>query len=561
MPEQFTPNLSDAIKEAETAPWAAKSKELTRSLDDARTYLYMRHSFFGRLVMKMKCVFTESVDTAAVRADAVTYLNPNFWLNLDAAERSFLLAHELCHLAYMHFHRIGKKNPILWNEAGDYMINSMLMEAGMKMPTRPDLKGLYDVKYKEMADEQIYAILWKEHKENLKKAMEQLQQQGGGGCPDCGQQLPQPGQGPQGQNGQPQPGPGNQPGQGQPQSQGGNPPGPNDCGTCGQRIDPKQQQQGQGSGSQQPGKGFGKSTGDCDFGATPKLEKDQGKEGSGQKVLSPAQWKAILVQAAQATTSSQRGDIPGNMKRWIDALKDPQIDWLSYLRRLTSQAIRRGSSYRRPSRRSGALAMADGIPEGVMPIMPGQKTAYPPVVIAIDSSGSRGNKEIMNDLAETFGVLKLYPGVPIRAIVCDAEIQSDQVVRKVTEINIKGGGGTRSEPVFELLERDKGAKKPQCLIYFTDMFITFPERKPNYPVFWVHMGNGESPVQPPFGIVINRPIDLENYGLDASTVNYVAERQKQHNQMRQLQAVERAAEGEAAVEAPADPIVATTRRM
>src|SRR5690606_15779187 len=179
--DRFTPDLRTAREAQENAPWASRRKELDRRVTDARTFLLMRHHFFGRLVMRMKYVWTEEIPTMAVTADMVIYMNPDFTERLNVGELAFLVAHEVSHVCYLHFERIGNRNPTLWNHAGDYMINAMLVKAGLPMPVLDDrwndhpnidqmrevakkaghnCMGLLDKKYADMSDVQIYELLW-----------------------------------------------------------------------------------------------------------------------------------------------------------------------------------------------------------------------------------------------------------------------------------------------------------------------------------------------------------------------------------------------------------------
>jgi hypothetical protein len=143
----------------EQAEWAHRVPEFLELLSDARTLLLMKHHFFGRLAMRMRFEITEQVETAAVRADAVCFFNPHFLEKLDISERAFVIAHELCHLMYGHFDRVSTKVWPLWNAAGDLQINAALARAGLKPPTRPGLEPLYDERFEDWSDEQIYWYL------------------------------------------------------------------------------------------------------------------------------------------------------------------------------------------------------------------------------------------------------------------------------------------------------------------------------------------------------------------------------------------------------------------
>src|SRR5690606_6167509 len=98
---------------------------------------------------------------------------------LNLGELAFLIAHEFCHIGYLHFDRIGNRDPDLWHCAGDYMINAMLVKAGLPMPVlderwkdHPDYDrmvenarkaghnyiGLLDKRINDMSDVLLYDV-------------------------------------------------------------------------------------------------------------------------------------------------------------------------------------------------------------------------------------------------------------------------------------------------------------------------------------------------------------------------------------------------------------------
>jgi predicted metal-dependent peptidase len=54
-----------------------------------------------------------------------------------------------------------------------------------------------------------------------------------------------------------------------------------------------------------------------------------------------------------------------------------------------------------------------------------------------------------------------------------------------------GGGGTRFQPVFDWIERERS--RPDLLVYFTDAEGEFPPGAPGYPVIWLVKGGGRVP--------------------------------------------------------------------
>jgi hypothetical protein len=271
-------------------------------------------------------------------------------------------------------------------------------------------------------------------------------------------------------------------------------------------VDPNQLQpdQGQGGGQSQGGGGGGQDDEEGDEqqgqGQGEEDEQDQ-KEGqgsgpSGAQNLAKAlgsnqqyhkqdnsQWHQISKvqqEAAQATLPDkleqwmkQRGTEPSGLKRLIEEIrkttKEKWYDRLKYLvgNRLTTNKYR--YSIKRPSRRLG-------IPNaGRIHIRKGILAA------AIDTSGSVSQTELEIYLSKLHQMARAYE-MPFEVIICDADIHVTKMIKNkkdVDTLDLRGGGGTSSKPVFEYLE----GKRVDLLVYLTDLEIDFPE-EPRYKVIW-----------------------------------------------------------------------------
>jgi predicted metal-dependent peptidase len=143
--------------------------EHIKAFEVAKIKLMMKPNtvFYTTILFSLRHVWLDDDDplwggrkpTAAV--DGITlYNNPGFFLSLDLEERIFLILHEIGHVAYDHFTRVGERCPDIWNEAGDYKINNDLCRAGYKMPTI----GLQNFDYDQHDTEALYDILAKDRK-------------------------------------------------------------------------------------------------------------------------------------------------------------------------------------------------------------------------------------------------------------------------------------------------------------------------------------------------------------------------------------------------------------
>jgi predicted metal-dependent peptidase len=126
----------------------------------ARTALLLDHPFFGSLLFRLKGKESRSIQTMAT--DGVSlYYNPEFVDTLNRATLSGVLAHEVMHPALHHHVRRSGRDRRRWNEACDYAINPLLLDAGLSLPEGV----LVDHRFRGMSAEQIYNQLQTETEE------------------------------------------------------------------------------------------------------------------------------------------------------------------------------------------------------------------------------------------------------------------------------------------------------------------------------------------------------------------------------------------------------------
>lgn len=112
-----------------------------KRLSKAKTALILEHPFVGNIALNMPFELTEDTPTAATNGERVLF-NPNFCDELSDEELKFLVAHECMHPMLEHPFRRQERDIRVWNQAGDYVINQLLVDENMgKMPEG----GLYDI--------------------------------------------------------------------------------------------------------------------------------------------------------------------------------------------------------------------------------------------------------------------------------------------------------------------------------------------------------------------------------------------------------------------------------
>lgn len=137
-------------------------------------------------------------------------------------------------------------------------------------------------------------------------------------------------------------------------------------------------------------------------------------------------------------------------------------------------------------------------------------------VIAIDTSGSVVGDEVQSFIQKTYNILKstesFFSKINLHIIQCDAEIQEHVKITSQEEFDeylkrmvIKGLGGTDFRPVFKTVNeliRKKEFTNLKGLIYFTDGYGTFPEKKPDYETAFVFVNDNVEfiPYIPPWAI-------------------------------------------------------------
>ncbi len=120
----------------------------------ARVRMLLKHGFFGQIATRLQLVEESGIPTAAVDGKKF-YYNPDFVQKLTDDELVFLVGHEVGHCVWQHFLRRGDRRRDVWNMAGDFVINQILVDEriGAQIKAVPIL---LDNKYRGMASEEVY---------------------------------------------------------------------------------------------------------------------------------------------------------------------------------------------------------------------------------------------------------------------------------------------------------------------------------------------------------------------------------------------------------------------
>lgn len=144
-------------------------------IETIKKKLLVKYPFFGSVVANVKYKENKNVATAATDGQII-YYNLEFAEKLNIDEQIFLIAHEVCHIAFDHVLKIEGKDPELWNIATDAVINAFLKKDGLTI-----IKGGVDIAEAIKYDaEQLYEKLLKEKKEKQKQESQKQQQKSQG---------------------------------------------------------------------------------------------------------------------------------------------------------------------------------------------------------------------------------------------------------------------------------------------------------------------------------------------------------------------------------------------
>jgi len=204
-------------------------------------------------------------------------------------------------------------------------------------------------------------------------------------------------------------------------------------------------------------------------------------------------WRKIFRDAYEYAKTI--GKEPLGMERLFDEFFEPQLNWSELLARFVSQIVPHDFTYTRPHKKSIVAGY----------YMPSLKKQFVDVIVAVDTSGSISQQELVEFMSEVRGIFQQFQAVRVTIMSCDTKVYNPQTV--TSEIQLKGyrpygGGGTDFRPVFKYIREH--IDNPRILIFFTDLYGVFPsveEVPADLAVIWVASSNARKE-DAPIGITI-----------------------------------------------------------
>lgn len=227
-------------------------------------------------------------------------------------------------------------------------------------------------------------------------------------------------------------------------------------------------------------------------------DSEDGKEGKSKRPkLSKEEREKIKDEIKEAMLSAAQtcdaGNLPGGVKRLIQNLTEPKMDWRELLRMQLESTIKSDYTWLRSSRKGWHVDA----------VMPGMKTTDAiDIAVAIDTSGSISDKQARDFLAEIRGIMESFEAYRIHLFTFDTQVYNPQQfdsdnLENIEDYDIQGCGGTDFEAIFEYLK--SADIEPKKLVVFTDGYPFGSWGDPNYcDTVWIIHGN-KTP-DPPFGI-------------------------------------------------------------
>jgi predicted metal-dependent peptidase len=227
-------------------------------------------------------------------------------------------------------------------------------------------------------------------------------------------------------------------------------------------------------------------------------EDGDGKEnGKGRPKLSAEERQQIKDEIkeavlAAAAASDGAGNLPAGVKRIIEDMTAPKMNWRELLRMQLESTIKSDYTWMRSSRKGWHMDA----------VMPGMKLEpMIDIAVSIDASGSMLDKMLKDFLAEVAGIMEQFPAYRIHVLSFDTQVYNPQQfdsenLDDITGYEIKGGGGTDFGCVFDYFKENE--IEPKRHIMFTDGYPNGSWGDEQYcdTVFIMH---GTTSIVPPWG--------------------------------------------------------------
>jgi predicted metal-dependent peptidase len=200
--------------------------------------------------------------------------------------------------------------------------------------------------------------------------------------------------------------------------------------------------------------------------------------------------KEAMLSAAQTCDA---GNIPAGVKRIIQDLTEPKMNWRELIRQQIESTVKSDFTWLRTSRKGWDMDA----------VMPGMKTQEAiDICVMVDMSGSISDSQGRDFISEVKGIMETFEDYRIHIGCFDTEVYNMQVftadnLEDISEYRLDGGGGTDFDCFFDYFKKED--IEPKKLVVFTDGYPGGSWGDPNYcdTVWIIH---GDKNPDPPFGV-------------------------------------------------------------
>jgi len=224
---------------------------------------------------------------------------------------------------------------------------------------------------------------------------------------------------------------------------------------------------------------------DSKGGGRPRYTKDELKQIRDQIT------EAVL-EAAQACSA---GNVPDSVQRLLKQLTEPRMNWRQLLRQQIQSTIRSDYTWARPSRKgwhTGAVLPGTNLAETI------------DVCVAIDTSGSISDSQVVDFLSEVKGIMEEYKDFNMKVWTFDTSVHNpvdyNAYDNDISAYKITGGGGTEFMCNWDFMKENDIT--PKKLIVFSDMEAFGSFGDPDYCDTLFVSNNSHREIEAPFGITV-----------------------------------------------------------
>ena len=204
------------------------------------------------------------------------------------------------------------------------------------------------------------------------------------------------------------------------------------------------------------------------------------------------EFKEAMLAAAQ---SAGAGNTPGNIKRMINELTQPKINWRELITQQIQSTVKNDYTWSTPNKKHFSQGF-------VLPNM--RKDQAIDVCVAIDTSGSIGQDQLNNFFGEINGIMQSYDDYKVKIWCFDTSVHNPQDYDTSTGDDLvnyepKGFGGTDFDANWTWMKHE--GVEPKLFIVFTDGEPYGSWGDENYcDTVWIIHNKYNKAIEPPFGI-------------------------------------------------------------